>query len=208
MRPLTPIRILIVDDHELMLDALSTLLSGPVAEFQLQVIGRASNGADAIRLSLDMEPDLILMDLLMPLMKGSDAAIEIRRRRPSCRILILTASDSPQEVNLARSSGVDGYLLKRMNREHLVHAIVQVMRGERLFEDVPVYHDLQQHNLTRREQQVLKLLVEGKRTRDIGELLHLSPRTVEKYRANLSHKLASPSPSEMMRVAEALGLLS
>ncbi len=203
----SPLRVLLADDHDLFLDAFALLLTGSIEGRQLQVVGVARNGAEAITEALRLHPDLLLLDVLMPVMKGSDAVYEIRRRRPKSRILMLSSSDAPAEIREARAKGADGYVHKSCSREQLYRAIAQVMRGEQVFGATPGVAETQTPHLTHREQQVLKLVVEGRKTREIAELLHLSPRTIDKYRATLKQKFAVDSAAQLAAIAARFGLL-
>jgi two-component system, NarL family, response regulator NreC len=196
-------RIVIADDHTIMREGLRALLE---AEAQFEVVGAADNGRDAVRLATLLKPDLVLMDLAMPHMDGMSAIRELKRRSSEIRILVLTMHKTEEHVRAALQAGADGYLLKETSRSELLIAILSVMRGKTFISPavadriVAGYldHDAgggegamraRSDTLTAREKQVLKLIAEGRRNRDIAEYLFVSVKTVEKHRANLMSKL-------------------
>lgn len=194
-------RIVIADDHTIMREGLRALLE---AEAEFEVIGAADNGRDAVRLATLLKPDLVLMDLAMPHMDGMSAIRELKRRSSEIRILVLTMHKTEEHVRAALQAGADGYLLKCTSRSELLIAIMSVMRGKTFISPavadriVAGYLDrdggegamrARSDTLTEREKQVLKLIAEGRRNRDIAEYLFVSVKTVEKHRANLMSKL-------------------
>ncbi|MFK5986130.1 MAG: response regulator transcription factor [Pseudomonadota bacterium] len=205
-----PLKVLLVDDQQLLLHALTALLNK--SPFPLDVVGLATNGREAIELALQLEPDLILLDLLMPVMNGHDAAYQISRRLPETRILMLSSRDNADEIALAHKSGAHGYILKNIDQQALNKAITRVMSGHYDFIEPNTEKQANQYKqdpyqLTRREQQILKMLVEGEKSRNIAAALNISIRTVEKHRANLKTKLNYPTPIELAEIARKLDLL-
>jgi DNA-binding NarL/FixJ family response regulator len=117
----TPIRVLIADDHRLFAEALEAILSG---ESQIEVVGRARNGAEAVELALELEPDVVLMDISMPVMDGIEATRRIRDARPDACVVMLTGSTSVADVDRSRDAGATGYVTKDRIASELVEAIV------------------------------------------------------------------------------------
>jgi two-component system response regulator NreC len=194
-------RIIIADDHTIMREGLRSLLE---IEASFEVIGAVDNGRDAVRLATLLRPDLVLMDLAMPHMDGMSAIRELKRRAPEIKILVLTMHKTEEHIRAALQAGAGGYLLKDAARAELLIAIVSIMRGKTFISPavadriVAGYLDrdaaegamrARSDTLTEREKQVLKLIAEGRRNRDIAEYLFVSVKTVEKHRANLMSKL-------------------
>lgn len=117
----TPIRVLIADDHRLFAEALEAILSG---ESRIEVVGRARNGAEALELSLELEPDVVLMDISMPVMDGVEATRRIREARPNACVVMLTGSTSAADIDRSRDAGAAGYVTKDRIASQLVEAIV------------------------------------------------------------------------------------
>ena len=118
----SPIRVLIVDDHRLFAEALEAILAG---ESTLEVVGRARNGAEAVELTLELKPDVVLMDISMPVMDGVEATRRIREARPDACVLILTGSNAAADVDRSRDAGAAGYITKDRIASQLVEAIVE-----------------------------------------------------------------------------------
>ncbi|MCC6631813.1 MAG: response regulator transcription factor [Gammaproteobacteria bacterium] len=197
-------RILIADDHGIMRDGLSALLA---QEQNLEVVGLASNGREAIRAAEQLKPDLIIMDVSMPLTNGQEAIAHIKKRTPEVRVLVLTFHSDDNNIYHALRSGADGYVLKDDSRVELLNAIRVVLSGKSYLspaicdrvvsgylgggkgvDDGP-RADTGPGSLTTREREILKLVAEGHRTRQIAKFLSLSPKTVEKHRSNMMRKL-------------------
>lgn len=117
-----PIRVLIVDDHRLFAEALEAILS---AESRIEVVGRARNGAEALDMALDLEPDVVLMDISMPVMDGVEATRRIREARPEACVLMLTGSNAAADVDRSRDAGAAGYVTKDRIASELVDAIIE-----------------------------------------------------------------------------------
>jgi DNA-binding NarL/FixJ family response regulator len=117
-----PIKVLIADDHRLFAEALEAILS---AESRIEVVGRARNGAEALELTLDLDPDIVLMDISMPVMDGIEATRQIREARPEACVLILTGSNAAADVDRSRDAGAAGYVTKDRIASELVDAIVE-----------------------------------------------------------------------------------
>ena len=205
-------RILIAEDHNLLREGLRSMISA-VPNFE--VVGEARDGREALQLAQKLKPDLITMDLSMPNMNGIEATLQIKRRDPQIKILALTVQQSEEYVREALKAGADGYVLKDANYEEFVHAMRQVLAGKLfLSADVSgqlVNHFLQDPNapqthspwerLTHRERSIVKLVAEGCTNRVAAEMLHLSPKTVEKHRSSLMQKLGLHSATELILMA-------
>ena len=120
-KPITPVRVLIADDHRLFAEALEAVLS---SEARIEVIGRASDGAEAVELARRLQPDLVVLDISMPVLDGFEAAAALERLQPAPAILMLTGSNAPEDVDRARRVGVNGYITKDAIAASLVDAIL------------------------------------------------------------------------------------
>lgn len=212
-----PARVLIAEDQLLFREGLKALLA-PEKGFEL--VGEAEDGLETVRLAAKLRPDLVLMDLSMPKMSGAEAIQQIKKRFPEVRILVLTADESDQAVADSLRAGAEGYSLKKVNREQLVRAMRTVLAGRSYYcETLPldfVRRILEEESsdkpatsldlLTRREKQVLRLIAEGMRNRDIAEELFISAKTVENHRANLMRKLNLHGTAELAVYAVKQGL--
>jgi len=211
-----PIRILIADDHGVIRAGLRALLDGLP---EITVVGEASDGSEALSKAVELKPDIVLMDLSMPLMGGIETTRQLTQNKPGIRILILTVHEDESLLKEAIHAGAAGYIVKRAAQEDLLHAIRVVARGDlyvhpsmtrTLFtEPTPISTAKvsEVETLTLREIEVLQLLAKGYTNRQIAEQLSLSPRTVEGHRANLSGKLGLHSRVELVEYAEMHGLL-
>jgi two-component system, NarL family, response regulator DesR len=181
------IRIVLAEDQGMLLGAMNSLLS---LEDDLEVVGMAKNGEEAVSLVNEFNPDICIMDIEMPVMTGLDAA-EALKDSP-CKIIILTTFARPGYFERARKAGVYGYLLKDSPIEELVNSIRIVMDGRRLYapELVDIVYEHETENpLTDRESQVLELVAEGKTTKEIAAELFLSAGTVRNYISTILDKL-------------------
>ncbi|NOZ06749.1 MAG: response regulator transcription factor [Chloroflexi bacterium] len=216
MKP--PIHILIADDHAVLRAGLRLLLE---ADPQMEVVGEAGNGMEAVALSAELLPDIILLDLTMP-GPGAEATIaHIREHCPQTRILILTMHDSEAYLRKMFEAGAAGYVVKRAADTELLSAIRAVNRGEIyvhpsltkvLLEDMLSASQQQPidrwDTLSEREQQVIHLVALGYTNREVADQLFLSVKTVETYRARAMEKLQMRSRVQLVRFALQKGLLS
>jgi DNA-binding NarL/FixJ family response regulator len=211
------IRILLVDDHAILRDGLKALLSYYP---DVAVIGEAENGRQAIECVERLAPDVVLMDIAMPVMNGLEATRVIRQKHPETRVLVLTQyDDQPYVLSLLRA-GVSGYVLKRALGADLINAIRTVARGESfLYPSVAsiVLEELRQPErdesmgeqvLTRREREILTRVASGETSRQIALALDISVKTVEWHRSNMMSKLDVRSVAELVRYAVENGLAS
>ena len=212
-------RILLVEDHTLLRVGLRALLSH---DADLEVVGEASNGRDAIRAISDLSPHLAIMDLTMPGMNGVEAIAQIKRRYPQVKVLVLTLHRTDEYIHESLKAGADGYILKDATHDELRVAIRSVLNGKTYLSPdisnnvVSVYlgggknagFSSAWESVTHRERQVLKLVAEGRSNKFIAEYLCLSVKTVEKHRSNLMRKLDLHNASMLTSFAIGKGLLA
>src|ERR671935_1455510 len=210
-----PIRVLIADDHGVVAEGLKHLIE---AQADLQVIGIVADGREAVRLSRDSQPDVVVMDLSMPELNGADATRAILERDPKCRVIVLSMYAEREYVRRALKAGATGYVVKRSAAKELVDAIRAVHAGQRYLSprvaDVVIddyaadERDDPLARLSAREREVLQLLAEGKTGAEIAQRLALSPKTVETYRARLVEKLGIRDVAGLVRFAIQHGIVS
>lgn len=194
------------------------LLSEPAYE----VVGVAADGKSAIHAAAKLQPDIILMDLTMPLTSGIDAIPHIKRQQPGVKIVALTFHKEDEYIHATLQAGADGYVLKDDSRTELLAALASVLKGKSYLSPsicdkvVAGYLSVGESSakkstwevLTQREREVIKLIAEGKRTKEIATYLSLSPKTIEKHRANLMKKLDLHSVSAVTVYAIQNGFIS
>lgn len=207
------IRVLIVDDHLVVREGLRTILE---VAGDLEPVGEAAGGAEALDLVAELSPDVVLMDLRMPGMDGIQAIQQIKARHPEVEIVILTTYDDDDYIVQGLRAGARGYLLKDADRQSLFEAIRAAARGESLLPsavvDKVVAHLARPRPapagaLSDREQEVLGLLAEGALNREIARELHISERTVKAHVSGIFNKLGVNSRAEAVAVAMRRGLL-
>lgn len=212
-------RIVLAEDHRILREGLRFILS---AKPNHKIVGEAENGLDAIKIVEKLMPDLIIIDLSMPKMNGLDAIAEIKIKSPDTRILVLTVHKAEEYVFNSLRAGADGYLLKDATHAELELAVENVLAGkcylspgitDKLVEGYldgrkPVKTETSLDSLTQRERQILKLIAEGHKNKDIADYFCISVKTVEKHRANLMKKLDLHSASELTAFAMEEGLVS
>jgi DNA-binding NarL/FixJ family response regulator len=205
-------QVLIADDHPLIRQGVRTLLE----QHGFTVVGEAADGREATKLAQELEPDVAVLDLAMPLLNGLDAARDITRASRRTKTIVVTVHTADQYVLAALQAGVRGYVLKSQATAELVQAIQEVMRGGRYLSPgiseavVQAYlakTDLPADPLTPREREVLQLIAEGKTTKDIAGLLGLSVKTVESHRTRLMEKLDIRQTAGLVRYAIRRGLI-
>ncbi len=215
----TDTKILIVDDHALLREGLQSLLS---AQPGMRVVGTADDAQTGIAKITALCPDVVLTDLAMPETGDVDAIREIRAAHPAARILALTFHREDSYIHAALRAGADGYVLKDDSRDELVIAINSILNGKKYLSPaisdrvIEVYLTAVEKQrlepswrvLTRRERQVIKMIAEGLKTREIAEELSLSPKTVEKHRTNMMNKLDLHSVSAVTLYAIQSGLIN
>jgi DNA-binding NarL/FixJ family response regulator len=212
-------RIVIAEDHTILREGLRMLLTSNPS---LEVVGEAQDGLEAKRCAETLKPHLILMDLSMPKMSGMDAIKETKRLSPATKILVLTVHRTEEYILAALKAGADGYVLKDATHSELMLSIDCVLSGksylspgisEKVIEGyLEGRKTLKTHSpwdtLTQREQEVLKMVAEGHKNRDIADFLCISVKTVEKHRANLMKKLNLHSVSALTAFAMEKGLIT
>jgi DNA-binding NarL/FixJ family response regulator len=206
------IRILIVDDHGVVRQGLRMYLA---LDPELEVVGEAANGAEALRLAHELEPDVVLMDLLMPVMDGIAATEAIRRERPEVEVIALTSVLEDSAVYGAMRAGAIGYLLKDTQADELCRAIKAAAVGQvqmspsvaaRLLREVPAPQLAEP--LTERETEVLQQLAEGKSNKEIAAALVIAEKTVRTHVSNILAKLGVTSRTQAVLYAVRSGLVS
>ncbi len=213
-----PIRVLIVDDHTIVRAGIRLLLQ---AEDDIQVVGEAGDGETAVAAVAELRPDVVLMDVAMPGISGLEATRTIKHRWPDVQVLALTMHRSDDYFFRMLEAGASGYVLKGADPGELITAIRIVHRGQVFLYPtlakklVTDYLDRVRSgevqapyaNLTDREIEVLRLIAEGRTSAEIGELLHLSPHTVQSYRRALMEKLNLHDRVELVKYAIRRGLI-
>jgi two-component system response regulator NreC len=211
-------RILIAEDQTIVREGLRSLLS---TNPELEVVGEAADGREAIQLIEKLNPHLVLMDLSMPRTDGLNATREAKRRFPQTRILALTVHNDEEHIRATFSTGADGYALKDSTRAELMVAIKNVLSGkyyicpgiskqiiEGYLQGRKGFKDLSPWmSLSPRERQILKLIAEGYKAKEIGHYLFISPKTVEKHRSNLMKKLDISTTAGLVAFAAKTGLI-
>lgn len=207
------IKVVIVDDHQVVLDGFMARLS---LEDDFQVIGTASNGVEAIEVVKSLRPDVVLMDVSMPVMNGIDATRLIKQECPEVKVLMLTMHDNREYIMKVMQSGAVGYMLKEISAEKMVQAIKTVEQGstyfcesvtQTLFSQGEIAISDKPNPLSRREESVLKLVAQGCSSKKIATLLGISYRTVETHRQNIKHKLELTSTAELAKYAVERGMI-
>lgn len=197
------IKIVIAEDQRMLRGALRSLLN---LEDGLEVIGNAENGKEALDKILALEPDVCLLDIEMPLLSGLDVAEEIKRRNSSCKIIILTTFARPGYFERAVKLGVNGYLLKDGSSDDLADSIRMIMKGKNEFASELIFGSLQDENpLTKREQEVLRLVAKGKTMKEVSRELYLSSGTVRNYMSEIISKLGANNRITAISIAEEKG---
>jgi two-component system response regulator NreC len=205
------IRILLVDDHNIVRDGIRSLLE---RQLDFEVVAEADNGRQAIDLVYQYHPDVVLMDIAMPMLNGIHATEQIHRDRRCTQILILTQHESEDYIRRALSAGASGFLLKDTNEEELIKAIRAVHKGESILspaitrlviEDYLRWGDIHPqyicNGLTPRENEVLQLIAEGNTNKQIAQILCISIKTVQSHRSNLMRKLDLHDKAELIKYA-------
>lgn len=212
-----PAHVLIADDHAVVREGLKAVLE---REPDLKVVAEAGDGAEAVEAALSDDVHLAILDVAMPQMTGLQAARELSRRRDDLRILILSMYDKEQYFFEALASGASGYVLKRAADRDIVDACRRALRGEpfiyptalrtlmrRYLEAVERGENPGRGPLTPREAEIVKLIAEGRSSLEIADLLVISPKTVERHRANVLEKLGMHDRVDLTRYAIREGLV-
>lgn len=208
-----PIRVVMVDDHQVVLDGFIARLE---QEPDIEVVATASNGFEAIEVVKYHQPDVVLMDVSMPIMNGIEATRIIKEEWPNTKVLMLTMHDNREYIMQVMQAGAMGYMLKEISALKMVQAIKTVNQGATYFcesttatlfsqASVPVMTKV--NPLSRREEAILRMVAQGCSSKKIATLLNISYRTVETHRQNIKHKLDIHSTAELAQYAMQHGLL-
>lgn len=209
------IRVLIADDHPLIREGLVALLS---RHADIEVVGAVADGREAVSRVAEHEPHVVVMDIEMPGLNGIEAAGRIAAERPATRVLMLSMFDTAEHVYRAMRAGASGYLLKESAGAEVVEAIRVLRSGGRyLSRRIGSLASVEERlareegpgpveSLSRREREILQLVVEGRSSAEIARALHLSPKTVDTYRSRLMQKLGVPDITALVRFALRHGL--
>lgn len=211
------IRVLIADDHGIVRAGIRSLLE---AHEDIEVVGEAADGWEAVEQAMRLKPDVVLMDIAMPGLRGFEATREIRERLPQVRVLALTVHDREEYFFAMLKAGASGYVLKEGEPEELLAAIRAAHQGDAFLSPAVAKAVLDDYlarrdedrtddydRLSLREKEVLQLVVEGKTTREIAEVLCLSVKTVEKHRSSMMKKLGLQSFHGLIKYAVRKGLI-
>ena len=213
------VRILIAEDHTIVRKGLCSILKN---EKDIDVIGEAENGKEAIKKVEELTPDVVVMDISMPLLNGLEATRQIKKRFPEVKVLILTVHSNEEYILEILKAGASGYLVKKAAPEELVAAIHAVSRGnsflspsvsksviKKFLQVAGAEAGLEKSSLlTEREREVLQLIAEGYSTRKIAELLFISVKTVEAHRSHIMEKLDLHNIADLTRYAIRTGIIS
>jgi DNA-binding NarL/FixJ family response regulator len=208
-------RILIADDHTLLVDGFRLML-----EPEFEIVASVEDGHALLEAAAKFKPDIVLMDISMPVLNGIDAARQLRKSLPNCKIIFVTMHSDSDYVTAAFRAGASGYVLKRAAASELLTAIRQVLRGlhyvtplvtkEALgsFMDDPSGKGKLSDELTPRQREVLQLVAEGKTRKEIATLLNISVKTVEFHKAGIMNELKLRTSAQLIRYALDHGLLT
>jgi len=211
------IRVVIADDHSILREGVKLLLE---AEPDIEVIGQASNGLEAVRMADELKPDLVLMDIQMPGVDGIEACQRIGRQAPTVKVLVLSQNDNEHNLISVLQHGALGYVLKQNAAEELVHAVHTVMKGHVYLTPAMASRFVQSYfrreeekqdkarQLTPREQEVLKGIADGQTNQQIADSLFVSIKTVQTHRGNIMEKLNLHDRVDLVKYAIKTGLVS
>lgn len=206
------VRIIIAEDQVLVRQGLMALL----ASQDVTILAEAEDGAKAVKLTAELKPDLVLMDLNMPLLNGVEATAQIRKQSPKTKVLILTVAHCERRVAEAMGAGANGFALKRLGQDELMSAIGAVMSGQTyvgpgldraLVDGYLQENSHMQPKLTGRERQILSLIAKGLRNREIADQLQIAIKTVETHRTKVMQKLDLHNSAEITSYAHSHGLV-
>ncbi|TEU17323.1 MAG: response regulator transcription factor [Anaerolineales bacterium] len=213
------LKLLLVDDHAVFREGIGVLLE---MEDDMQVVGEASRGEEALRLAAELQPDVVLLDIAMPDMDGIEICQRLKRSLPNTAVLVLSAFDTEETVMAALTAGASGYVVKTIDHQRLVEGIRAIARGEMLLSPTVAAKVVQQlartrqekereadalQALTPREREVFHLVARGCTNAEIAERLVLSEKTVKTHVRNISNKLNLSGKAEMRVLAAQLGLV-
>jgi len=212
------IRVLVVDDHTIVRDGICALLA---LAADIEVVGEAANGSEALKIVKELEPDVVLMDIAMPIMSGLEATRRLCKEFPRIKVLVLTQYDDKEYVFPVIEAGASGFISKVAASSELASGIRSVYHGDSYLSpsvakllvegyqhrEGRISHDPYEQ-LTNRERDVLKLVAEGYTTQQIADMLVVSPKTVEGHRTNLMAKLGIHNHIELVKYALRKGIIT
>ena len=213
------IRVLVADDHAIIREGLSVMLGN---QSDMEVVGIAANGREAIRLVDELEPDVAVMDISMPELNGIEAIQQMLPRHPQTRVVVLSIHETKPYVYRALKAGAMGYLIKETAGLEVVDAVRTVHRGERYLSQhiADLLANESSHKLdssfevnpldglSMREREILQLVAEGKTSQEIAQRLSISPKTVDTYRSRLMHKIRVDDVTGLVKFAIQHGVIS
>ncbi len=209
------IRILLADDHAIMRDGIRALIN---LHDDIEIVGEASEGRETIDKVQELEPDIVVMDIAMPGMDGLEATRRIKNKYPKVKVLVLTQYNNREYILSAIKAGAAGYVPKRALGSDLISALRAIQRGESflypsaaaaLIEDYRQQAEVEPYDrLTAREREVLKLIAEGRTSREVADILFISLKTVQGHRAKIMEKLDIHNRTELIKYAMRKGLVS
>ncbi|MEJ2671186.1 MAG: response regulator transcription factor [Deltaproteobacteria bacterium] len=210
----SPLRILLADDHVMFRRGVRKIIQGMD---NVEVVGEAGDGLELLRLIKDLDPNLIIMDISMPNLRGLEATREIKSIDPQVKVLILTMHKDREYLYHALTAGAEGYLLKEDADSELISAIETLRKGGTFISSLlstqmaDIFVDkfrpggesrtVREEPLTTREREIIKLIAEGKSSKEIGDLLFISSRTVQHHRANVMRKLNLKKTADLVKYA-------
>lgn len=200
-------RVLLADDHRLLCEALTKLL-----ETHCEVVGTVGDGRALLTMARNLQPDIVVLDIAMPLLNGLDAARQLRQLLPSCKIIFLTMNEDQDLVTEAVRMGASGYLLKNSATTELLQAIQMVQKGRVYFPTLPAKdvctgalpkpnHYGRKAELSPRQREVLQLLAEGRSMKEVAKILSITPRTVAFHKYSLMDDLHIKTNAELVQYA-------
>jgi DNA-binding NarL/FixJ family response regulator len=211
------IRVILADDHRVVREGLKALLE---RNEDIAVVGEAADGREAVKLAAGLKPDIVLMDISMPILNGIEATQQVIEVSPSSRVIMLSMYSTSEHIFRSFKAGASGYLLKESAGQDVVNAVRAVHDGKRylteritetILDDFLHQRSLLESEspvsrLSKRERNILQLVVEGKSSSDIGSQLFISPKTVETYRSRIMHKLSINDVPGLVKFALQHGL--
>ena len=204
-------RVLLCDDHALVMDGIRSRLE---CFEHINIVGEASNGVEALALARELQPDIVLMDISMPVMNGLEAAEKFRETMPDTKVVILSMHENPEYLRTAQEAGARGFILKDVSSNDMVRAIETIANGgeaySSTFERMTSGEGSNSDGLplTTRERTVLRLLAKGASNKHVARELDISVRTVETHRRNIKRKLDIDSSAGLVRYAIEKGLVT
>jgi len=208
---MSPIRVLLADDHRILREGIRALIDD---QEDMQVVGEAEDGLETVKKVAKLQPDVVVMDIAMPLLNGLEATRQIRRDFPQVKVLILTMHDNEEYIRQVLAAGALGYVLKDAAARDLLGAIRTVNQGEAVLspaitrlviEDYLRWGDIRPEDttdgLTAREREVLQLIAEGYTNKEIAGIMSLSVKTIQSHRTNLMNKLDLHDRGELIKYA-------